>query len=287
MTTLKRYDLHKNDPSKLHFEVNNAKKYLAKNLEHATVPHRHSFYQIIWFKEKGRHYVDFEVVEHGPQSVFFINKNQIHYFCPDSSNEGFLFHFNDEFINTHGPGQMERFSTTIFNEMGHRFLDIPAVEIQKMGLITSYIDSEILLKEQNYREQVYHHFLTILYLIERLKGKVDQVDLKSNTDYKMASDFKKLIIQWLDESKSVDDYAVALGTNTKTLTRVCKKYLLDTPALVIRQSKLLEAKRMLSNQKTSVKEIAYALGFEDPAYFTKYFKKGTGRTPKEFQHQLL
>lgn len=287
MTEIKRYDLHKNDPSKLHFEVNNARKYLDKNLKHATVPHRHSFYQIIWFKEKGRHYVDFEVIEHEPHSVFFINKNQIHYFCPDSSNEGFLFHFNDEFINIHGPGRMERFSTTIFNEIGNRFLKMPTVEIQKMGLITSYIESEILAREQNYREQVYHHFQTILYLVERLRSKANKLDSKSHPEYKMASDFKKLIFQWLDTPKSIDEYASALGTNTKTLTRICKTYLLDTPAHIIRQSKLLEAKRMLSNQKTSVKEIAYSLGFEDPTYFTKYFKKGTGTTPKEFQQKVL
>ena len=63
--------------------------------------------------------------------------------------------------------------------------------------------------------------------------------------------------------------------------------LLDTPANIIKGCKLLEAKRMLSNQNISIKEVAYALGFDDPTYFTKYFKKGTTYTPKEFQKAYL
>jgi len=78
-----------------------------------------------------------------------------------------------------------------------------------------------------------------------------------------------------------------LGTNGKTLTAACKQFLLNTPANIIKESKLLEAKRMMSNQKTSIKEIAYYLGFDDPTYFTKYFKKGTGFTPKEFKKKYF
>jgi len=42
---------------------------------------------------------------------------------------------------------------------------------------------------------------------------------------------------------------------------------------------------MLSNQQTTIKQIAYALGFEEASYFTKYFKKETGLKPKEFQQK--
>ncbi len=287
MTDIKRYDLHKNDPSKLHFEVHDAKSYLNKNLKPATVPHRHSFYQIIWFKEKGRHYVDYEVITHPAQTVFFINKNQIHYFCGDSDNQGVLFHFNDEFINSYSPKHMERFSTSIFNEIGSRHLELSYTEAQKMGLITSFIQSEILFKDTYFKQQVYHYFQTILYQIERLRSKIDHLDFDTNLDYRLAADFKKLIFERIEGFFSIDDYAITLGTNAKTLTAVSKKILMATPAQVIKASKLLEAKRMLSNQKTSIKEVGYALGFDDPAYFTKYFKKGIGLTPKEFQNTLL
>ncbi len=56
MRKAKIYDLHKNDFSKLHFEVNAARVYFDENQNHASTPHRHIFYQVIWFKSTGRHY---------------------------------------------------------------------------------------------------------------------------------------------------------------------------------------------------------------------------------------
>ena len=43
---------------------------------------------------------------------------------------------------------------------------------------------------------------------------------------------------------------------------------------------------MLSNQHISVKEVAYALGYDQPTYFTKVFKKATSLPPKKFQQSL-
>ena len=287
MNDIKRYDLHKDDYSKLHFEVNEAGSYFEKNKAHASVPHRHSFYQVIWFHKAGRHYVDYQVIDHPENTIFFINKNQIHYFCTDASNEGFLFHFNDFFINRFSQGMMQRFSTSIFNEIGSNHLRLSASDSKKIGLITSFIESEILFKDTYYREQVYHFFQNILFQIERLRQKQDQIDLNVSEDYLLAANFKKLITEQIDTFSSIDDYAEKLGTNAKNLTTISKKFLLNTPANIIKECKLLEAKRMLSNQKTSIKEIAYALGFDDPAYFTKYFKKGVGLTPKEFQKKYV
>ncbi|WP_190808490.1 AraC family transcriptional regulator [Flagellimonas sp. S3867] len=287
MTKIERYHLHKNDPSKLHFEVNNAQLYYKSNKSKASVPHRHSFYQLVWFKEKGRHYVDYEVINHEANSIFFINKNQVHYFCPDASNIGYLFHFNDEFINARDASLMDRFSISIFNEIGSYCLKLSATEATKLDGIVTSIQSELTSKESFYREQVYHYFQIILLLIERLRKKQHNIDFDSNADFGLAASFKKLVRERIDQFYSIDYYASALGTNSKTLTTISKRIFLATPAEVIRESKLLEAKRMLSNQKISIKEIAYALGFDDPTYFTKYFKKGIGHTPKEFQQSIL
>lgn len=287
MKSVKRYDLHKDDYSKLHFEINDAKSYLDKNQKHASIPHRHSFYQVIWFKKPGRHFVDYEVLDHPENTIFFINKSQIHYFCDNAPNEGYLFHFNDIFINKYGNGVMERFSASIFNEIEGNHLALSTSDTKKIGLLTSFIESEILFKDLNYKEQVYHYFQNILFQIERLRQKEGNIDFKVTEDYKLAVNFKKMVFEQIDAFHSIDDYAYKLGTNSKTLTQASKKFLLDTPANIIKQSKLLEAKRMLSNQKVSIKEIAYSLGFEDPTYFTKYFKKGTGYTPREFQKTFL
>ncbi|RDY61718.1 helix-turn-helix domain-containing protein [Flagellimonas nanhaiensis] len=253
----------------------------------ASIPHRHSFYQIIWFKQAGRHYIDYNTVDHDANTIFFINRNQVHHFCLDSANEGYLFHFNDYFINRSKQGFMDRFSLSIFSEIGSSCLVLSDEDAEKIGLLASFIEKEIQTKESFYREQVYHYFQNILFLIERLRKTEGSIDIESNPDHKLAAGFKKLVFEEIQHFHGVDYFAEKLNTNSKKLTEISKSVLLDTPANIIKQSRILEAKRMLSNRSISIKEIAFSLGFDEPTYFTKYFKKGTGFTPKQFQKEHL
>ncbi|MEO9849397.1 MAG: AraC family transcriptional regulator [Reichenbachiella sp.] len=286
LESIKKYDLHKYDHSKLHFELNHAWPYFDKNRAKATKPHRHSFFQVIWFKQSGRHYIDYEVINHPANTVFLINKNQVHHFCSDSVNEGYLFHFNEIFIMKYAPDFLERFSVSLFNEIGGNQVLLPEEESTKLEAITTFILSELESKDFFYNDLVFYHFQTLLLNLERHRKK-QVADFELSPDYSLAVAYKKLVIAQLDKFHSIDQYANELNIGSKKLIRVCKKILLDTPANIVKQLKILEAKRMLSNQKVSIKEVGYALGFDQSTYFTKYFKKETGITPKEFQRSIL
>lgn len=287
MEEIRRYDLHKDDYSKLHFEINEATAYLDRNKGNATKPHRHSFYQLIWFKNAGRHFVDYKIIEHPPNTFFFLNKNQIHYFCSESLNEGYLFHFNDFFIERLHPGLMDRFTISIFNEIGNNNVSLSDSEAKKITLLISLIEEELEIKDHAYQEQVLYNFLVVLIEIERLKRKQGLLNFDAEKDYVLAISFNNLVNKKVKSFVGIEEFATELNTNSKKLTSISKKYLQDTPGNIIKKRKILEAKRMLANQKTSVKEIAYSIGFEQPTYFTKYFKKATGFTPREFQNSIL
>lgn len=82
---------------------------------------------------------------------------------------------------------------------------------------------------------------------------------------------------------SVPDYAAALGLTESKLNRVCRAAA-GRPAYDIVQARLLlEAKRKLLYLPVPVALIAYELGFEDPAYFWRFFKRHTGQTPAVFR----
>ena len=57
----------------------------------------------------------------------------------------------------------------------------------------------------------------------------------------------------------------------------------NTPLQIINERIILEAKRMLRYSSLRVKEVSIDLGFEDPSYFNKFFKKITGITPADFR----
>lgn len=286
MTEIKEYHLHKDDYSKLHFEVKDAKTYFEKNFNHAVKAHRHSFYQILWFKSAGQHYIDYEIIDHPENTIFFLKKGQIHYFCPNSLNEGYLFHFNDFFINKYNSDTENRLNYTLFTEIGNAFIHPSVSDMLKFETLTGLILDETEKREDKYMEQSYFLFQAILTLIERIKQQQNNIPLTANPDYDIALKFRGLIEEHIHYFHNIDYFSEALHISSKKLTAITKKYLNDTPAMVIQSRKILEAKRLLSNHKLSIQEVAYDLGFDQATYFTKYFKKHTGSTPKEFQKQL-
>lgn len=286
MEEIRKYHLHKDDYSKLHFEINDATPYCRKNAAHCYKAHLHSFYQLIWFEEAGHHYVDYETIEHPANSLFFLNKKQVHYFCNHSKNVGTLFHFDEIFLYQQDNNADNWLQYELFNEIGRPYVVLSEEKINDFKYFIKKIQKEIQERPHNYRKQIFYLFQNILIQVERLKQKQGEGIDKMDRNFTLAIDFKKLIEENINDFLSVEDYSQELGMSSKKLTSLSKQYLKDTPSNIIHQRKILEAKRRLSNMKISIKEIAYSLGFEQPTYFTKYFKKHTKITPKEFIKQL-
>jgi AraC-like DNA-binding protein len=98
-------------------------------------------------------------------------------------------------------------------------------------------------------------------------------------------DFRALLIQEYKKLKSPGDYAAALHLSLSYLNEAVKEATGFTVTYWIHQEVMLEAKRLLYHSSCTVKEIAYELGYEDPTYFSRLFKKTVGKTPGEFREQ--
>ncbi len=282
---ISQYHLHKGDDSKLHFQIKDANIHLAKNPQHVYKPHRHTYYQMIWFKEAGQHYVDYILHHHPANSLFLLNKGQIHYFCDHASNVGQLYHFDEIFLLKGDQSYNNRIQYELFSERNQPYLVLNKESIKILQQITPLLVEEINQMKYGYRDQIFNLLQIIIVTIERQKKSDGNHFKASNENLDIAMDFKNLINQNVGSFLSVQEYAKMMHVSAKKLTAVCRSYLDTTPANVIAQLKILEAKRMLSNSNTSIKEVAYDLGFDQATYFTKYFKKHTNITPKEFVSQ--
>ena len=83
---------------------------------------------------------------------------------------------------------------------------------------------------------------------------------------------------------SVRDYAEMLNVTSNHLIETTKRTLGKPAGRIIRERLLLEAKRLLCYSNMSASDIAYHLSFEDPSYFSRFFKKYTGVCPMEFRN---
>lgn len=85
----------------------------------------------------------------------------------------------------------------------------------------------------------------------------------------------------------VNFYAAALNKSPKTLSNIFAILKQPAPSKLIQSRIILEAKRYLHYSDKSVKEIAYELGFESSAHFSRFFKMYSGTNASEFRSSSM
>ena len=95
-------------------------------------------------------------------------------------------------------------------------------------------------------------------------------------------EFKLMVETHLTEQPSVNAIAEKLALTTNSLYRIVKEYSGVSPKDFFTNRLMIEAQRKLQYSSLSVKELAYELGFNDPDYFSRFFKKCTGKSVSEF-----
>jgi AraC-type DNA-binding domain-containing proteins len=83
----------------------------------------------------------------------------------------------------------------------------------------------------------------------------------------------------------VSEYAEVLRLPPKELLRAFRRRNYEKPSEIIKDRILLEIKKLLTTTDLDVKHVASKLGFDDPAYFARFFKKNTGKTALEFREE--
>ena len=104
-------------------------------------------------------------------------------------------------------------------------------------------------------------------------------------DHKEIINFYNLLNSNYSDKHFVSQYADILRLPPKELLRTFQRRGYKKPSEIIRDRTLLEAKKCLVTSNLCVKKIGEELGFEDPAYFSRFFKQNTGETALEFRNK--
>jgi AraC family transcriptional activator of pobA len=99
--------------------------------------------------------------------------------------------------------------------------------------------------------------------------------------------FNLLVDQDYKSQHQVSYYADRLNKSAKTLTRIFTGFNYSTPSMLIQERIIIEAKRLFCYTHLSVKEIAYDLGFNDAAHFSRFFKNTANLNPSDYRKQQL
>ncbi|MDR6463974.1 AraC family transcriptional regulator [Chryseobacterium sediminis] len=229
--------------------------------------------------------VDFNHYKTKKPSLFFLT-NQ-HLSIQKGKDESVLLFYNRDFYCI----QIHDKEVACDGLLFHNVFEIPFVELDpsETTLIKDLfqnIKDELEWKDSSAEEMIRTYVKQIIIRATRKwkKQNLDNDTLRiPGNELDIFRDFSRHLEIHFREKHNVADYADLLHIAPKTLTHKFKNLNLDSPNQFIINRILLEAKRLLFYTDKPVKEIAYDLGYEDPAYFNRLFTNKTGNTPANFK----
>jgi len=128
------------------------------------------------------------------------------------------------------------------------------------------------------------HLLTVL--VEALRRQV-QGEAASPTaqggHVSLVARFRELVEAHYREGLPMESYAGKLGVALPRLRAACMRAAGASPLRLVQDRLMLEAKRALLYSNMTIAEVGYHLGFEDPAYFSRFFARAEGLSPKRYR----
>jgi len=182
------------------------------------------------------------------------------------------------------------FSSSIFFACG--FINA-RVQNNNVNDIILYFNDEnvksIEIKFQEIRQLINHSSIfDIDNLMKKVRDLLEKGRYNNNSlqDVIYVNDFALILHNQFNVCHSVSDYALQLKVTPKNLLRKFKKVGIDNPSFIIKNRILIESKLLLVYTDKTVSEICFKLGFSDPAYFSRFFKRNTGMTTRMFRKQF-
>ncbi len=251
----------------------------------ADIPHRHDYYTVLFIiKARGVHNVDYVNYKFSDNEVHFVSPGQVHQVALNEKPEGYAITFSPAFLSLNNIPERFISDLSLFRTFDHN----PPVQLDAKvsGKLKGIIDEMLEIQENTYihSSRAYAALLQMFLFFCANSKKVDTHQLdEENKAVCMLRDFKSLVDSNYKKWHKVATYAQQLHITTKHLSVVTKKQTGKTAKEMIQDRIVLEAKRLLLYTDMSIKEVGYALGFDEPLHFSSFFKNCHGHSPSHFR----
>jgi AraC family transcriptional regulator, transcriptional activator of pobA len=249
-------------------------------------PHGHSFYHLVFFtKGAGKQAIDFTSFPVKPGQIYFMNPGQVHNWQFSGEVDGYIVNFLESFFGSFfkEPDYLNRFP--FFAGFGEdQVIQLTDNCINEVTELFEKILME-LKPGKNHATDMIRTLLLQLFITVTRQIEPARLNQLSRPGYTTLRNFQKLVNENYIKLKLPSEYATRLYVTPNYLNALCRDLLAKSAGEIIRDRIMLEAKRLLINANINIGEIAMQLNFQDNSYFTKFFKKYTGKTPEEFRKE--
>jgi AraC-like DNA-binding protein len=249
------------------------------------VPHRKDHYLVVFIRRAGsRQWID--------MTPYILKDNTIYFTGPDQIivKEGFEqlwstgIAFTKEFLLFQENALLSKLPLIENLQNGHELLlgEADVVFVEDM------LD-KINVEYQNrgeWQQRMLAAYLTVLLTYLSRLYTAQFKDNNTSEDKLLLKNFQAKVNERFRELREVSDYASLLHISASHLSEVVKLQS-GRPAIKhIHERMIMEARRLLFHTNSSLKEIAFDLGFADASYFNRFFKRETGVTPAEYRANI-
>ncbi len=250
-------------------------------------PHKHDFYIILLITEgSGNHSIDFKEYEVSPGSVFFLHPGQVHSWQLSEDSEGHILFFSTEFYSFGFPTK-NLSGFPFFASSNHPCcLDLQRDQRDEINSYFSEIEKETQGYGRSKKEVLRSYTEILLVKLDRIYQAVYGFGQNISPTENRLRALESVIEAHFRTDRHASFYADELNLSLKQLNRLTKISFGKTISELLLDRVILESQRLLTYSDDSVAEIAAQLGFEDPSYFSRLFRKKIGNTPEQFRRSV-
>lgn len=245
--------------------------------------HVHPFHQIfVLTKGGGTQTMHGETVEFKAPWVLMIPQGLAHLYLPSADSEGWSIGFTDEYL----PPGSTLLVSSVFPAGG--------VPVTRPGTAERLCGLARILQEgetdpggtsATVQFHVLAAFLELLHHVCQFQQPADRS--LPLVDHLLFQRFTRLLDEAFRSRWDVGRFARELRCSQRKLSTLCQRIMGKSPHAALEERRMIEARRMLTQDGGSVQQIALDLGYEDPSYFAKAFRRVVGETPTDYRNQRL
>jgi AraC family transcriptional regulator, transcriptional activator of pobA len=251
---------------------------------HAREPHRHDYHELIRVRGgRGRHSIDGDSVPVRPGSVTVIGRGQVHVFEEGEALDGAVVRFSEETLAE--PGARRGSPAWLLAGRGGRTVVVPPGEQPRLDALIDALAAELERPPDEHSPELQRHLLSAILLwverwydasrTERREADDAEVQLHRRFTRRLEDDFAA--------HHDAGHYADALAVPPQALSRALSHVTGRATKDLILDRVMLEAARLLRFTDLGVGEVARRVGFDDPLYFSRAFKRRYGEPPQGYR----
>jgi AraC family transcriptional regulator, transcriptional activator of pobA len=256
----------------------------------AREPHRHDYHELIWVRSgSGHHLIDGSRVPARPGTIALIGRGQVHVFECAEDVDGAVVRFGEEQLFG-GTEQRVVPGWLLAGKCG-RTVTVPAEETERLDAVIEALRAEVGRPRDAQSVELQRQLVSVILLwIERWydaeRSEEHAADEADQADVQLLRRFVSRLESDYARHHDAAYYADTLAVPPAVLSRALTRATGSSTKELVTDRVMVEAARLLRFSDLTAGQIAHRVGFSDPLYFSRAFKRHHGESPTAYRARV-